>query len=149
MKILLYMNKINQRHLDFLACEPTTMKPLFGVELDDSSHNRNDRQEADKFLDKVFQAAKLPLVRVPAQREYNTREVAAQIAPFLNEKAAAASATVQPENNAKASSVPICPKCGSPMVLRTAAQGSHKGEQFYGCKNYPKCREMKRVGQPV
>ncbi len=138
-----YINKINQRHLDFLACNPITMKPIFGVELDDSSHQRNDRKDGDEFLDEVFEAANLPLMRVPAQREYNTREITAQIAPFLSEKAAAASASVQPENITKASSVPLCPKCGIPMVLRTAAQGDHKGRRFYGCQNYPKCREMK------
>lgn len=140
-----YLSRIAQRHLDFLVCGPTTMEPLFGVELDDSSHKRNDRKDGDEFLDEVFEAARLPLLRVPAQREYNTRDIAAQIAPFLNEKPAAVSAPVQPESNAKGHSVPLCPKCGVPMVLRTAAQGGHKGEQFYGCQNYPRCREMKPV----
>ena len=139
-----YINKIDQCHFYFLACNPITMKPIFrGVELDDSSHQRDDRREGDEFLDEVFEAANLPLMRVPAQREYNTREIAAQIGPFLSEKAAAASAPVQPENITKASSVPLCPKCGIPMVLTPAAQGDHKGRRFYGCQNYPKCREMK------
>jgi len=34
----------------------------------------------------------------------------------------------------------ICPKCGSKLVLRTANKGVNKGNQFYGCSNYPKCR---------
>lgn len=34
----------------------------------------------------------------------------------------------------------ICPKCGAEVVLRTAKKGEHKGEQFYGCSNFPKCR---------
>jgi hypothetical protein len=37
---------------------------------------------------------------------------------------------------------PLCPKCGIPMVLRTANQGEYKGQQFYGCRNYPQCREI-------
>jgi len=28
------------------------------------------------------------------------------------------------------------------MVVRTVKQGEHKGKQFYGCQNYPRCREM-------
>lgn len=36
--------------------------------------------------------------------------------------------------------VMCCPKCGSPMVLRTAKRGKHAGEQFYGCSKFPKCR---------
>jgi hypothetical protein len=32
--------------------------------------------------------------------------------------------------------VPICPVCGSPMQLRTARHGAHKGQQFWGCSTY-------------
>lgn len=39
-----------------------------------------------------------------------------------------------------ADSVPSCPLCGSPMVLRTARSGPNSGSQFYGCKRYPACR---------
>jgi hypothetical protein len=35
---------------------------------------------------------------------------------------------------------PDCPKCGQPMVLRTARRGKNPGEQFWGCPGYPKCR---------
>ena len=34
----------------------------------------------------------------------------------------------------------FCPKCGTPMVLRTAKNGAQPGRKFYGCANYPKCR---------
>lgn len=35
---------------------------------------------------------------------------------------------------------PICPRCGSRMVLRVARQGPNAGEQFWGCSTYPKCK---------
>lgn len=35
-----------------------------------------------------------------------------------------------------------CPKCGSPMELRTAKKGERAGEQFWGCSAYPKCRTI-------
>lgn len=38
--------------------------------------------------------------------------------------------------------VPVCPRCGVKMVRRVATQGAHKGEPFYGCANYPKCRGL-------
>jgi ssDNA-binding Zn-finger/Zn-ribbon topoisomerase 1 len=28
------------------------------------------------------------------------------------------------------------------MVLRTARQGHNVGNQFYGCPNFPRCREV-------
>ena len=34
----------------------------------------------------------------------------------------------------------LCPKCGAPLVLRTAKKGSNAGNQFYGCSAFPKCR---------
>ncbi len=35
---------------------------------------------------------------------------------------------------------PPCPKCQSPMVLRTARQGPNAGSRFYGCSRFPACR---------
>ena len=139
-----FFNRIAQKHLDFLVCDSVTMKPLFAVELDDSSHKRNNRQERDEFVESVCKVAGLPLLRLPVQREYNPRELAAQIAPLVKDKISV-STPPQSEVNKQVGSVPLCPKCGIPMVLRTVAQGEHKGKQFYGCQNYPRCREMKPV----
>lgn len=41
-----------------------------------------------------------------------------------------------------ADSTPLCPKCNTPMVLRTATTGERAGKQFWGCGNYPKCRSI-------
>lgn len=139
-----FRGKIAQKHLDFVVCDSTTMKPLFGIELDDSSHQREDRQERDEFVQKVCEAASFPLLRFPVQRDYNPREIAAQIAPFIKEEAVD-SPQPQPEEKKTDSSVPICPKCGIPMVLRTVSQGEHKGKQFYGCQNFPRCREIRPI----
>ena len=38
-----------------------------------------------------------------------------------------------------------CPRCGSPLVLRTARNGDYKGSEFYGCSSFPKCRYIKRI----
>lgn len=39
----------------------------------------------------------------------------------------------------------ICPKCGSKLVLRTAKNGPHAGNQFYGCSGYPKCKYIQNL----
>ena len=78
-----YRNKIDRKHVDFLACDPTTMKPLFGVELDDKSHSRSDRVERDIFVDQVFQVAGLPLIRIPAKAGYDPNQLAEQLAAYL------------------------------------------------------------------
>jgi len=141
-----YFNRIAQKHLDFLVCDSVTMKPLFGVELDDASHKRDDRKERDEFLEAVCKVSGWPLRRLPVQREYNTSEIADRVNLLLkNEVGVLATPPSKPQTNQLAGSIPLCPKCGIPMVLRTVSQGDHKGKQFYGCQNYPKCREMKPV----
>lgn len=35
---------------------------------------------------------------------------------------------------------PICLVCGSPMIKRVAQRTTHRGKQFWGCINFPKCR---------
>lgn len=38
-----------------------------------------------------------------------------------------------------------CPKCGGKMVNRTARQGTNKGNSFWGCTNFPKCRAVVNI----
>lgn len=40
---------------------------------------------------------------------------------------------------------PSCPKCGSPMVMRTARKGANAGGQFWGCPSYPACKGIVSV----
>jgi hypothetical protein len=138
--------RIAQKHVDFLLCEPQSLRPLVAIELDDASHAREDRQERDQFVNEVFAAAGLPLVHQRAQRTYNTAELAAGLADYLSPAGPPASTlTAAP---AAADQPPLCPKCGIPMVLRTAARGAHAGEPFYGCRNYPDCHAMLPYAAP-
>lgn len=75
-----FRNKIDRKHVDFVLCDPKTMRPICGVELDDSSHGRRDRQERDN---QVFEVAGLPLVRVPAQAAYHPAGLRDLVEPFL------------------------------------------------------------------
>jgi hypothetical protein len=134
-----YINRINQKHVDFLLCAPDTMRPAVGIELDDASHKKAKRQQRDEFVDQVFGSAGLPLLHVPVQREYNAREIADQIIQLLKAHSVAAT---KPKVEKEKTYIPLCPRCGIPMILRISSQGGHKGQQFYGCQNYPRCREM-------
>lgn len=39
----------------------------------------------------------------------------------------------------------ICPRCGKPLVLRTAKKGENVGNQFWGCSGFPKCRFIEKA----
>jgi len=40
---------------------------------------------------------------------------------------------------------PTCPSCGVKMVQRTASKGRSEGSNFWGCRNYPRCRQTFRM----
>lgn len=133
-----FTNKIDRKHVDFLLCDPATMHPLIGIELDDKSHRRADRRARDEFVDQVFQAAGLPLLHIPVKRTYSTHDLHDLISPYLNLPIISPT-TPQPDEPAP-SQPPQCPQCGKPMVLRTAKKGTNAGNSFWGCPNYPTCR---------
>jgi hypothetical protein len=143
-----FVNRISSKHVDFLICESSDMRPVVAIELDDASHNREDRRERDEFVDEALAAAGLPLVRVPPRSQYNRQDIIAQLEPILMAAPPAApqSQSAPMVEHSPHAEAPLCPKCGIPMVLRTAAKGKHKGSSFYGCQNFPKCREMKPIG---
>lgn len=133
-----YRNKIDRKHVDFLICDPTSMKPLCGIELDDSSHARQDRRTRDEFVDRVFDVAGLPLIRIPARKGYSPQELLQLVEPHLTSVRKAGETT---EENVP-TAVPSCPKCSVPMVERKATKGRNAGQSFYGCPNYPRCRQV-------
>lgn len=81
-----HFNRIAGKHIDFLLCEPTTMKPVLGIELDDSSHNKPNRQQRDNFIDDVFKTTGLPLLHLPAKQAYNQQELSTQISQVLTKR---------------------------------------------------------------
>ncbi len=154
----IYTNKIDRKHVDFLLCDSATMRPILGIELDDKSHQRPDRQERDAFVDQVFKAAGLPLLHIPVKRQYAVQELAEQLAPFLTAMPRPTPQAAKLDNDlqvviptkiamptkgvAPTKESPICPKCGGTMLLRTAKSGANAGGHFWGCSNYPTCRSM-------
>lgn len=131
-----FWNRINRKHLDFLLCDPTTMQPRLGIELDDSSHNSLKRMESDWLKDDVFKAGGLPLLRVRNRQGYDLRQLETQIQEAIAKKPA------EPVPEAKPGEIPICPKCREEMVLRVSKNGYTPGNPFYGCRNYPRCRQI-------
>lgn len=137
-----YTNKIDRKHVDFLLCEPGTVRPLAGIELDDKSHARSDRQARDAFVKHVFEAAGLPLFRVRVRRQYPLSELRTGLRARLGIDEPSPEAEPARVEEVATEEVPVCPKCGSPMALRTAKRGANAGQQFWGCTRYPQCRQI-------
>ena len=54
----------------------------------------------------------------------------------------------EPEGDSPPEGAPNCPKCNEIMVFRTANKGANKGNAFWGCSTFPKCRGMKPIEAP-
>jgi len=39
----------------------------------------------------------------------------------------------------------LCPRCGSPMVLREIKKGENAGKQFWGCSKFPRCKGIVEI----
>lgn len=74
-----YFGRTKARHLDFVVVKPGSLEIIMAIELDDKSHKSEKAIEADKFKDDAFAAAKIPLLRVKAKKEYDGGELKRQI----------------------------------------------------------------------
>ena len=69
-------NHIKSKHIDFLIVSRDTLKIVWAIELDDSSHNRPDRQWRDDFVDAALDAANIKIQHFKAKMAYNADEIA-------------------------------------------------------------------------
>lgn len=70
-----YFNKIKSKHIDFLICESTTLKPILGIELDDESHKKKERIERDNFVDSVYKKSGLKIIHIYEYDYSSLREI--------------------------------------------------------------------------
>lgn len=144
-----HANRIERKHVDFVLCDPASMQPKLVIELDDSSHQRPDRQERDRLVDAAFSAASFPILHVRCRSQYSPDELSQQIREALNPVAvpnenSSPTATLAPPPLAEPANTanPICPRCNILMVQRTASRGKHKGKRFWACPSYPDCKKI-------
>lgn len=127
-------NKIQSKHVDFVICNSSDMSTYCVIELDDKSHGKPSRQARDDFVDSALKWAGIPILHIPVKKSYNTTELQEYFINIQSQE------SPKPENFEDGNMT--CPKCGAEMILRTAQKGKNAGNQFWGCTNYPNCREI-------
>lgn len=70
---------ISQKHVDFLICRNDDWMPMLGIELDDASHNRADVRKRDMFVNLLFAATGVPLLRLPVQELGDLEKLVAEL----------------------------------------------------------------------
>ena len=99
---------------------------------DDASWSNSSMEETIQyFLDKS----------IPNKSDYSKKYV-----ELLNDCQKESKPLVSaPKTGNSKESDKICPKCGKPLVLRTAKKGENAGNQFWGCSGYPKCWYKEKI----
>lgn len=77
-----WQNKVAAKSVDFVVCDPASLRPKVVIELDEPSHARPERQTRDEQVESVLEATGLPVVRVLTSRNYDTRELEAALGPY-------------------------------------------------------------------
>ena len=124
-----YFNKIARKHVDFILVEPNDMKVVCAIELDDSSHNGMKAKINDKFKNRLFEEQNLPLIRFSTRETISDEKFDGRIGRYIGK-------TPVIEN------APFCVKCGARMMRLASRKGESKGKYYWGCSNYPKCRNI-------
>lgn len=78
-KELSALNKISQKHVDFLICRNDDWLPMLAIELDDDSHERKDRKERDMFVNELFAYTGVPLLRIHVREVEQLETLAAKL----------------------------------------------------------------------
>jgi hypothetical protein len=136
-----FFNKIFRKHVDFLLCEPGTLKPAIGIELL-RPIGRTEPRDADQFMQELFLSAGLPLVHIPSSEHYSENDLTELLQLAIRKVKDTGSLRA----TAKTDSVPMCPICGRMMVLRIDRNGSKAGRKYYGCMDSPKCSGIVEIG---
>jgi hypothetical protein len=136
-----YYNKFFRKHVDFLLCEPVTLRPALAIQLTKPG-GRNETREVDQFMQDLFLNARLPLVHIPSSENYSQNNLEQLLEQAI--KRVKETGPLRAVN--KVDSVPMCPVCGRMMVLRIHRGGSNAGEEYYGCMDSPKCNAVVELG---
>lgn len=81
-----YFGHIAQRHIDFLVCKKETLSPAFGIEIDDTSHEQQNRKDRDQENDLIYNAIGIKVLHMPTKvKEEELREIIKNaITPVVN-----------------------------------------------------------------
>lgn len=77
-----HFGHISQKHIDYLICEKETLKPVLGIELDDKSHQREDRKKRDESVNTLYENIGLRMLRIPTS--INDDEIKRKLTKFFS-----------------------------------------------------------------
>ncbi|MEN9582490.1 MAG: hypothetical protein RL641_444 [Candidatus Parcubacteria bacterium] len=74
---------VSQKSVDFVLCDKAYIAAKLAIELDDKTHQRQDRIERDGEIERILKATGLPLLRLENHGHFNQAELAQKIKAIL------------------------------------------------------------------
>lgn len=81
-----HLHQILPRSVDYVICDRENFATLLVIELDGESHNTKNQQDKDNFKDKALNKAGINLLRVIAQKTYNTGQLRETLHTYIDLK---------------------------------------------------------------
>lgn len=75
--------RFQDKHIDFLVVSVQDYRPVLGIELDGSSHDRAEQQYRDAVKETVFRSAGLPLLRFRNEEKLDVRALRVALGTYL------------------------------------------------------------------
>lgn len=74
---------IDEKSVDFVLCDKNNIAPLLAIELDDTTHEHEDRQERDSIVENILSRAGLPLLRIRKGNGYDITRLTAEVEEMI------------------------------------------------------------------
>ena len=69
------LSHINQKSVDYVLCDKEYLSPKLVIELDDKTHEKEDRKERDIEVERILKEAGLPLLRIDNHGTFKEDEI--------------------------------------------------------------------------
>lgn len=66
---------IDEKSVDFVICDKAYIKPILAIELDDKTHEREDRKGRDGEVERILKESGLSLLRFGNNGSFNKEEI--------------------------------------------------------------------------
>jgi heme exporter protein D len=122
---------LSQQTIDFVLFNRVEKAAICAIQLQNPANSFLSSQR------KMLEKAGIRVIQLPRKTSYSTVDIRKILLPFLNTPPPSAdemTATITME------AYRVCKRCNTPMKLKKAKSGKHKGTLFWRCGKYPECR---------
>jgi len=119
-------NRIAKSYFDYVVCDPRTLEVRVAIELDNGKELSKGKVDRQKLLIHVCKSAGIPLIGTNIKHSYQVSRLRRLLAAHID--------LIESDKEVR-----FCKRCGSPMTIKVASQGEHKGRRFFTCSRQPHC----------